>query len=231
MARRQSAPPAAGLHAADAQPSSRAHHAPPPSGTAAHASAAHASAAHSSAAHASSAHAPGGASASGASASGVSAAAASMAASMAQLFPHFTSLQSLKARGEATHIDYFGQCGLEGDGGSRPPRPTGGGGCCGGAAGGQPPKRAAGRAKAGSKRVAAPRNEWRTQGGKKCYYDADGKKTTGTDAFRKHAKHQVATKGASSSVTVPESAQDVAAAQEERLRAGAERLAARRGHV
>ena len=185
-------------------------------------------AAHASAAHASAAHAPGGVSASGVSASGVSAA----ATSMAQLFPHFTSLQSLKARGEATHIDYFGQCGLEGDGGSRPPRPTGGGGCCGGAAGGQPPKRAAGRAKAGGrKRVAAPRNEWRTQGGQRFYYDADGKKSTGSDAFRKHAKHQVATKGASSSVTVPESAQDVAAAQEERLRAGAERLAARRGHV
>ena len=154
-----------------------------------------------------------------------------MAASMAQLFPHFTSLQSLKARGETTHVDYFGQCGLEGDGGSRPPRPTGGGGCCGGAAGGAPPKRVAGRAaKAGRKREAAPRNEWRTQGGQRIYYDADGKKSTGSDAFRKHAKHQVATKGASSSVTVPESAQDVAAAQAERLRAGAERMAARRGH-
>jgi hypothetical protein len=231
IARRQSAPPAAGLHAADAQPSSRAHHAPPPSNTAAHASTAHASSA-----HASAAHAPGGVGASGASAPGVgapgvSAAAASMAASMAQLFPHFTSLQSLKARGETTHVDYFGQCGLEGDGGSRPPRPTGGGGCCGGAAGGAPPKRVAGRAaKAGRKREAAPRNEWRTQGGQRIYYDADGKKSTGSDAFRKHAKHQVATKGASSSVTVPESAQDVAAAQAERLRAGAERMAARRGH-
>ena len=206
-ARRQSAPPAAAVNAAGIQPSSRAHHAPPSTSSAAHAPSAQAP----------SAHAP-----------GVSAA----GASMAHLFPHFVSLQSLKERGEATHVDYFGQCGLEGDGGSRPPRPPGGDGSCGGAAGGQPPKRAAGRAKGGRKRVAAPRNEWRTQqGGQRCYYDEDGQKSTGTVAFRKHAKHQVATKGASSSVTEPESAQSIAAAQAERLRAGAERLAARRDRV
>ena len=134
-----------------------------------------------------------------------------------------------KARGEATHVDYFGQCGLDGGGGARPPRPTGGGGGCCGAAGGQPPKRAAPRA--GAKRAPAPRNEWRTRGGQKVYFDADGKKSTGSEAFRKHAKHQVATKGASSSVAVPASAQDVAAAQAERLRAGAERIAARQGRV
>ena len=108
----------------------------------------------------------------------------------AHLFPHFVSLQSLRDRQELTHIDYLGQVGLDGGGGTRPRQP---GSSSVGVAGGKAAKRAAGGATGKRKRkAAAPRNSWRTKGGRRVYYDEDGKQSTGSAAFQKHKKHQAA---------------------------------------
>tara|TARA_B110001452_G_C15207739_1_gene418958 strand:- start:708 stop:1295 length:588 start_codon:yes stop_codon:yes gene_type:complete len=127
---------------------------------------------------------------------------ASAAGPNAHLFPHFTSLACLWARGEPTHIDYLAQCGLGSDGGARPAARQQAGSSAADAAIGS--NRARGRGKGGRggagggkkrKQPSTVRNAWRTVGGKRVWYDADGKKASGSAAFRKAQAHDASIQG------------------------------------
>ena len=98
---------------------------------------------------------------------------------IASLFPHFTSLASLRRRGELTAVDYIGQFT---DGAASYHSAS-----WAGASSRQAAPRAKGRGK-GAGGGKKPRNTWRHRGGRRVYFDANGRQSTGGAAFRKYQK-------------------------------------------